>query len=114
MFLSNDLPTSTSTSQIQDAYNAPSPLPPLTSLDSAFQLQEYIALVVKADVHDVHRIVAIPTRRDEESSLNEDESSTEEEKAADEHCWIYEQLRSVFDLGSLEKDLGLKVLILGC
>lgn len=69
----------------------------MTSLDSAFQLQEYIALLVKADVHDVQRIVAIPTRRDEEASFSNDDegavASAEEEKAADEYCWIYEQLR---------------------
>lgn len=80
----------------------------MTSLDSAFQLQEYIALLIKADVHDVHRIVAIPTRRDEEPAYSsEDESvasSTDEEKAADEQCWIYEHLRSVL---SLREELGL-------
>jgi hypothetical protein len=108
LFLNNN--ASTSTPQVQDAYNVPSQPPPLTSLDSAFQLQEYIALLVKADVHDVHRIVAIPTRRDEESSSSNDDegagSSAEEEKAADEHCWIYEQLRSVFDCQSFREEFN--------
>lgn len=86
----------------QDAYHVPSPLPAITSLDSAFQLQEYISLLVKADVHDVHRIVALPTRRDDGSSTSSEEesgvsgASGDDEKAVDEYCWVYEQLRRVF------------------
>lgn len=86
----------------QDAYHVPSPLPAITSLDSAFQLQEYISLLVKADVHDVHRIVALPTRRDDGSSTSSEEeggvsgTSGDDEKAVDEYCWVYEQLRRVF------------------
>lgn len=81
----------------QDAYHLPDPLPSLTSLDSAFQLQEYIALLVKVDVHDVQRIVTLPTRRDDDSASSEEENSTsgDDEKTVDEYCWIYEQLRRV-------------------
>jgi hypothetical protein len=88
----------------KDAFPVPSPFPSLTSLDSAFQLQEYIALLIRLDVHDVRRIVNIPGKN-EESEFKTDSgsasddgsassgSSNDDEKAADEHCWIYEQLR---------------------
>lgn len=78
----------------KDAYPIPNPLPALTSLDSAFQLQEYITLLIKADVHDVQRIISIPTRISDDSEEG-GSASGEEEKAADEYCWIYEQLRRV-------------------
>jgi hypothetical protein len=54
-------------------------LPPLSALDSAFQLQEYVSLLIRRDPHDVARIVAVP----------------DADVAVDEACWIYEQLRSV-------------------
>ncbi|KAF9072921.1 Mob1/phocein [Rhodocollybia butyracea] len=56
-------------------------VPSLSSLDSAFQLQEYISLVIRLDVHDVDRIVSIPAKEGD-SKVTVDES-----------CWIYEQLR---------------------
>ncbi|KAF8630992.1 hypothetical protein AX15_002684 [Amanita polypyramis BW_CC] len=77
-------------------------LPPLSCLDSAFQLQEYVSLLIRHNVHDVDRIVALPGRpsgkdkeRDSEESI---ESGKNEDKAkgdvtVDEACWIYEQLR---------------------
>lgn len=37
-------------------------LPSLSSLDSAFQLQEYISLLIRLDVHDVDAIVSVPGR----------------------------------------------------
>src|SRR5258706_12720175 len=40
---------------------SPVTLPPLFSLDSAFQLQEYIAQLVKFDPHDVDAIVSLPS-----------------------------------------------------
>ncbi|KAJ3850783.1 Mob1/phocein [Lentinula lateritia] len=57
-------------------------LPSLSSLDSAFQLQEYISLVIRKDVHDVDRIISIPSIPGKEDG-----------KGVDENCWIYEQLR---------------------
>ncbi|THU86987.1 Mob1/phocein, partial [Dendrothele bispora CBS 962.96] len=93
-------------------------LPSLSSLDSAFQLQEYISLLIRLDVHDVDAIVSIPGSG--RSSFNSDKSSEslsgekeqnepgtegaeggiadEKEKmeakvTVDEPCWIYEQLR---------------------
>ncbi len=96
-------------------------------MDSAFQIQEYIALLIRHDVHDVKKIITIPSISESlASSLSadiglfekegekgptdeggkpegkvstgdavEDGSSGEEDKAADEQCWIYEQLRCV-------------------
>lgn len=81
-------------------------LPPLASLDSAFQLQEYISLLIRRDVHDVDAIVALPGKassKDHEDTL--DSSDIDAKKAedgdrksdisVDKACWIYEQLRSV-------------------
>ncbi|KAF8338649.1 hypothetical protein F5887DRAFT_1235905 [Amanita rubescens] len=76
-------------------------LPLLSSLDSAFQLQEYISLLIRYNVHDVERIVALPGKPSGKDKEKENEESAEEkdlEKAkgdvtVDEACWIYEQLR---------------------
>jgi hypothetical protein len=82
-------------------------LPSLSSLDSAFQLQEYISLLIRLDVHDVNTIVSVPGRtNDKEKNENDtgeelkgEEKETEKERrseiAVDEACWIYEQLRYV-------------------
>ena len=81
-------------------------LPSLSSLDSAFQLQEYISLLIRLDVHDVQRIVSLPgkpannqdTGTPFEELKNEDKDSERDGKGdvtVDEPCWIYEQLRSV-------------------
>ncbi|KAI5892081.1 uncharacterized protein SCHCODRAFT_02625253 [Schizophyllum commune H4-8] len=64
-------------------------LPSLASLDSAFQLQEYISLLIRLDVHDVERIVNLP-----EKSKNGDADGVKKADAnVDQYCWIYEQLR---------------------
>ncbi|KAF9254820.1 Mob1/phocein, partial [Marasmius fiardii PR-910] len=89
-------------------------LPQLSSLDSAFQLQEYISLLIRLDVHDVERIIEVPgkTGKEENSgSDSKDSRPTEENKpedgstpaedkevkekdtTVDEYCWIYEHLR---------------------
>ena len=74
-------------------------LPSLASLDSAFQLQEYISLLIRLDVHDVATIVSIPGKDNKENKLNSPEPDPEKERktdiAVDEACWIYEQLRFV-------------------
>ncbi|KAF5350781.1 hypothetical protein D9758_010335 [Tetrapyrgos nigripes] len=79
----------------------------------AFQLQEYISLLIRLDVHDVDAIISIPgtakssTEKVSESasgsdgpesgsSTEEKEKSTDSKKnevTVDEPCWIYEQLR---------------------
>ena len=81
-------------------------LPALSTLDSAFQLQEFISLTIRANIHDVSAIVSIPESRsnteggsDESTSVFTDEPDGERdarnEFAVDEACWIYEQLRYV-------------------
>ncbi|KAI0263141.1 Mob1/phocein [Gloeopeniophorella convolvens] len=79
-------------------------LPALSTLDSAFQLQEYISLTIRLDIHDVAAIISIPYSRaaiegglDESgATLAEDSDGDKDVKsefAVDEACWIYEQLR---------------------
>ncbi len=86
-------------------------LPALSSLDSAFQLQEYISLLIRLDVHDVDRIISLPgtnkdskeketkegdqqVKTDEEGKDVEGEKDKDEKDiTVDEACWIYEQLR---------------------
>ena len=81
-------------------------LPPLSALDSAFQLQEYISLLIRLDVHDVDKIVSIPGKGSEGqdgSDAKTDEKDAEKDGAAgvtvDEACWVYEQLRCVCHAG---------------
>ncbi|TFK68541.1 Mob1/phocein [Pluteus cervinus] len=79
-------------------------LPSLSSLDSAFQLQEYISLLIRLDVHDVEAIVSLPGKPKERDSEGADTEVKTEDKdgektgkstdvAVDEACWIYEHLR---------------------
>ena len=93
-------------------------LPSLASLDSAFQLQEYISLLIRLDVHDVNVIVSLPgnasgkdrekekekepwvvveggggSERKEKEDVDVDKGKGE--PTVDEACWIYEQLRYV-------------------
>lgn len=78
-------------------------LPSLASLDSAFQLQEYISLLIRLDVHDVEAITSLPGKRagkEKEVDIEGDKSDDSEydergknEPTVDEACWIYEQLR---------------------
>lgn len=75
-------------------------LPSLSSLDSAFQLQEYISLLIRLDVHDVDAIVTLPGSTKDTGKTKESEERTEEKEGekksditVDEACWIYEQLR---------------------
>ncbi|KAJ7310098.1 Mob1/phocein [Mycena albidolilacea] len=73
-------------------------LPSLSSLDSAFQLQEYISLLIRLDVHDVDAIVSIPGRaaakqKEKEREADPAEDAKEKTATVDEACWKYEQLR---------------------
>ncbi|KAI6127897.1 Mob1/phocein [Pisolithus croceorrhizus] len=84
-------------------------VPPLSSLESAFQLQEYISLLIRLDVHDVHTIVSLPgktTHKDKDKDTDEPSQDASEsdgkkvedgerkgEPSVDRACWIYEQLR---------------------
>ncbi|KAJ6529174.1 Mob1/phocein [Mycena vulgaris] len=73
-------------------------LPSLSSLDSAFQLQEYISLLIRLDVHDVDAIVSVPGRgkqkaKEKETDAADDGKDRKAEVTVDEACWKYEQLR---------------------
>ncbi|KAI9444183.1 Mob1/phocein [Lactarius indigo] len=79
-------------------------VPALSTLDSAFQLQEFISLTIRSDIHDVSAIISVPDSRtnaeggpdDSSAALTEDpdgEKDSKGEFAVDEACWIYEQLR---------------------
>ncbi len=81
-------------------------LPALSTLDSAFQLQEFISLTIRLNIHDVSAIVSIPDSRSNAEGSSDDSSSAlvdepdgdrdgRNEFAVDEACWIYEQLRCV-------------------
>ncbi|KAL1943893.1 hypothetical protein VTO73DRAFT_3711 [Trametes versicolor] len=78
-------------------------LPPISALDSAFQLQEYISLLIRLDVHDVEKIVAIPGKDQNDTSENgpakADEKDADKDAAGgvnvDPACWVYEHLRRV-------------------
>lgn len=78
-------------------------LPLLASLDSAFQLQEYISLLIRLNVHDVDTIVAIPGKHNSHERVSSDGATEKDiadkegkgEVSVDEACWVYEQLRCV-------------------
>jgi hypothetical protein len=70
-------------------------LPALSSLDSAFQLQEYISLLIRLDPHDVDRIVAVPGKKEREAAGDDADKDGRADIQVDEACWIYEQLRYV-------------------
>lgn len=72
--------------------------PSLSDLDSAFQLQEYISLLIRKNPHDVEAIVSLPGKVKGKGD-NEDTSNDKDGKGevqVDEACWIYEHLRCVF------------------
>lgn len=81
-------------------------LPSLSSLDSAFQLQEYISLLIRLDVHDVDSIVSLPGGAAFKDSVDKSSDFSDTERKPDDPerksditvdrgCWIYEQLRYV-------------------
>ncbi|EAU82105.1 mps one binder kinase activator-like 4 [Coprinopsis cinerea okayama7 len=72
-------------------------LPSLSSLDSAFQLQEYISLLIRLNVHDVEAITSLPGSTGSKESLNEadkkEAADGDKGVSVDQWCWVYEQLR---------------------
>jgi len=78
-------------------------LPSLASLDSAFQLQEYISLLIRLDVHDVDAIISLPGCSPKGGNLEgqgdgakagqKELEKGKNEVTVDEACWVYEQLR---------------------
>ncbi|KIK95840.1 hypothetical protein PAXRUDRAFT_826616 [Paxillus rubicundulus Ve08.2h10] len=91
-------------SRVSSFYSVKS-LPLLSSLDSAFQLQEYISLLIRLDAHDVDTIVSLPekfsSKESDEKPLDSpdneakkpDDGERKSELSVDRACWIYEQLR---------------------
>ncbi|GAA5909112.1 hypothetical protein JCM6882_001192 [Rhodosporidiobolus microsporus] len=79
----------------EDAFNTDpfSPLPSLSSFDSSFAVQEYIATLVRRDPHDVELITAIPTSAQDDDGDGTGEEGEEEIELVDEDVWVYEQLR---------------------
>lgn len=92
----------------------PTSLPSLQTIDSPFQLQEYLALAIRLDAHNVDRIVALPQPSLEQSKSFTDgfnsgpekgkgrdgeassfSSMDDEIQAVDTDVWIYEQLRRI-------------------
>ena len=101
----------------------PSVLPPLHYIDSPFQLQEYLSLLIRQDPHNVERIVALPQPSSEISRTFAEEApalqkgrakddnaflSDEEPQAVDTDVWVYEQLRWV--VGSVDCNQGCRML----
>jgi len=77
--------------------------------DSPFQLQEYLAMLVRRDPHAVETITSLPTEADIESltsfsdkGKSKDDSSADDDgifQNVDTDIWVYEQLRRlVLDL----------------
>ena len=88
---------------MQDALATPAELPPSVQyIDSPFQLQEYLSLLLRKDPHDVERIVRIP-EADVSRIFEETPKGKEKEVGAsyvdeelhpiDTDAWVYEQLR---------------------
>ena len=75
-------------------------LPSLSLLDSTFQLQECISLLIRLDIHSVDTIISVPGKTNKERDKNDSELKGEEKEveepkseiAVDEACWMYGQL----------------------
>ncbi|GAA5866923.1 hypothetical protein JCM8547_003918 [Rhodosporidiobolus lusitaniae] len=73
-----------------------SPLPKLSSFSSSFAVQEYIAVLVRRDPHDVELICTIPTSAQDAEEWGAQEREEEEEvELVDEDVWVYEHLRRI-------------------
>lgn len=80
---------------------APSPSA-LSAIDSPFQLQEYLAMLVRQNPHDVERIVALPPESELDPRAAEDATDDDPSlQPVDTDIWVYEQLRRlVLDLST--------------
>lgn len=87
-----------------------SDIPCLQSIDSPFQLQEYLSLLIRLDPHNVQKIVALPDPSQEPTKTFTEVNNAEKGKArdcesapfgsmedeispVDTDVWVYEQLR---------------------
>ena len=85
-------------SRISSFYlTVPAEGPSLIDLDSAFQLQEYISLLIRKNPHDVEAIVTRPGRP--QGKVDTEDAPMEKDGKidvfVDRNCWIYEHLRCV-------------------
>lgn len=102
--------SSAAASTSASTFNSSSKQPTLASSaasggESPFQLQEYLAMLVRQDPHNVERIVALPSEADIEAAtsfFSPRKGDAEEEASlqpVDTDIWVYEQLRRlVLDL----------------
>ncbi|KAG0149359.1 hypothetical protein CROQUDRAFT_59331 [Cronartium quercuum f. sp. fusiforme G11] len=67
----------------RNSTEGPDPSTFLQSIESPFQVQEYIALLVRANPHDVNQIISLPATLNLSSNNN----------LVPQEVWIYEQLR---------------------
>ena len=78
-------------------FTVPAEGPSLIDLDSAFQLQEYISLLIRKNPHDVEAIVTRPGRP--QGKVDTEDAPMEKDGKndvfVDRNCWIYEHLRCV-------------------
>ncbi|KAL9938444.1 hypothetical protein V8E36_003067 [Tilletia maclaganii] len=100
--------SSSSSSSGTASGSTPSSEPSLAAINSAFQVQEYISLLVRADPHDVARIVTIPESTVANPDVFTGKGKGKDGDAADalgsaggsgQHVdtdvWVYEQLRRI-------------------
>ncbi|KAJ1030193.1 hypothetical protein NDA16_001104 [Ustilago loliicola] len=106
--------TSAASTSLFSASGAPGPSASSSSNnaggDSPFQLQEYLAMLVRRDPHNVEAITSLPTEADIESLTTTDKGKSKDDTPAssdddsifqnvDTDVWVYEQLRRlVLDL----------------
>ncbi|KAJ9103913.1 hypothetical protein QFC21_002376 [Naganishia friedmannii] len=65
-------------------------VPPIQNINSAFQMAEYLNLLVQADPHNIPRIVEVPEYHSHKSSRA---SSVTTSEGKEQDLWIYEHLR---------------------
>lgn len=76
----------------QTAFAAPTEVS-LSAIDSPFQLQEYIAALIRYDPHDVDRICTLPGKHGKGKGV--EVNGAGEEGEVDAQVWLYEHLRYV-------------------
>lgn len=68
-----------------------SPLPPIQSISSSFQMNEYLALLIKQDPSNTKLLVELPTGDNETDKDSSPIKTTSRKKESD--LWVYEHLR---------------------
>lgn len=97
--------------KLEDIHPVAGELPPLQSIDSPFQLQEYLSLLIRLEPYNVDQIVSLPQPMLESSKPFSDGNEKgkardsndvtsfpgieEDAQTVDTDVWIYEQLRRI-------------------